>query len=144
VPGAYVFGCVNVRCFIVTEPQLHGTLTRVLPNAPHTNTPPPNAHSKNAQKAGAAARGAPLFRHIADLAGNAAPVLPVPSFNVVRGCVGWLWPINACHLPIREQTTSPISLSTCTYPLPKIPETQRNNRSTAACTRATRSRRRSL
>ena len=35
-------------------------------------------------KAGAAERGLPLWRYVAELAGNKAPVLPVPSFNVVR------------------------------------------------------------
>ena len=29
-------------------------------------------------QAGAAAKGVPLYRHIADLAGNSKPVLPVP------------------------------------------------------------------
>eukprot|EP00775_Hariotina_reticulata_P000591 gene591-875_t len=38
-------------------------------------------------RAGAAARGVPLYQHIADLAGNPRPVLPVPSFNVINGGV---------------------------------------------------------
>jgi len=39
-----------------------------------------------AAKAAAAARGVPLFKHFADLAGNTGPmVLPVPCFNVVNG-----------------------------------------------------------
>ena len=29
----------------------------------------------------------PLYRHIASLAGNPRPVLPVPSFNVINGGV---------------------------------------------------------
>jgi enolase len=36
-------------------------------------------------KAGAAEKGVPLWRHIADLAGNPNPVLPVPSFNIING-----------------------------------------------------------
>ncbi|MGH0121731.1 UNVERIFIED_CONTAM: hypothetical protein FKN15_000203 [Acipenser sinensis] len=36
-------------------------------------------------KAGAAEKGVPLFRHIADLAGNAEVILPVPAFNVING-----------------------------------------------------------
>ncbi|KAL2084905.1 hypothetical protein ACEWY4_020423 [Coilia grayii] len=36
-------------------------------------------------KAGAAEKGVPLYRHIADLAGNTDLVLPVPAFNVING-----------------------------------------------------------
>lgn len=36
-------------------------------------------------KAGAAAKGVPLYRHFADLAGNSRLILPVPSFNVING-----------------------------------------------------------
>lgn len=36
-------------------------------------------------KAGAAKRGIPLYRHIADLAGNKYIILPVPAFNVING-----------------------------------------------------------
>jgi enolase len=36
-------------------------------------------------KAGAAHKGVPLYRHIADLAGNKDVVLPVPAFNVING-----------------------------------------------------------
>jgi len=37
-------------------------------------------------KAGAAAKGVPLFRHIADLAGRKeANTLPVPAFNIING-----------------------------------------------------------
>ncbi|RWS06378.1 Enolase-like protein [Dinothrombium tinctorium] len=36
-------------------------------------------------KAGAAAKGVPLYQHIADLAGNKNIVLPVPAFNVING-----------------------------------------------------------
>lgn len=36
-------------------------------------------------KAGAAAKGMPLYQHFADLAGNSQLVLPVPSFNVING-----------------------------------------------------------
>lgn len=36
-------------------------------------------------KAGAAKRGIPLYRHIADLAGNKEIILPVPAFNVING-----------------------------------------------------------
>nr|XP_061813502.1 alpha-enolase-like isoform X1 [Nerophis lumbriciformis] len=36
-------------------------------------------------KAGAAEKGVPLYRHIADLAGNPKVILPVPAFNVING-----------------------------------------------------------
>lgn len=36
-------------------------------------------------KAGAAEKNVPLYRHIADLAGNKKLVLPVPAFNVING-----------------------------------------------------------
>jgi len=36
-------------------------------------------------KAGAAQKGVPLYRHIADLSGNQRVVLPVPAFNVING-----------------------------------------------------------
>lgn len=36
-------------------------------------------------KAGAAAKGVPLYQHYADLAGNTELVLPVPAFNVING-----------------------------------------------------------
>lgn len=36
-------------------------------------------------KAGAAQKGVPLYRHIADLAGNKELVLPVPALNVING-----------------------------------------------------------
>lgn len=36
-------------------------------------------------KAGAAKKGVPLYKHIADLAGNSNIVLPVPAFNVING-----------------------------------------------------------
>ncbi|XP_077998007.1 alpha-enolase-like [Glandiceps talaboti] len=36
-------------------------------------------------KAGAAEKGVPLYRHIADLAGNPDVILPVPAFNVING-----------------------------------------------------------
>ncbi|XP_062871459.1 beta-enolase [Trichomycterus rosablanca] len=36
-------------------------------------------------KAGAAEKGIPLYRHIADLAGNKNVILPVPAFNVING-----------------------------------------------------------
>ena len=36
-------------------------------------------------KAGAAQKGVPLYRHIADLAGNGEVVLPCPAFNVING-----------------------------------------------------------
>ncbi|CAM9237052.1 unnamed protein product [Chrysoparadoxa australica] len=38
-----------------------------------------------ASKAGAGAKGVPLYQHYADLAGNTDLVLPVPSFNVING-----------------------------------------------------------
>ncbi|PSN52313.1 Enolase [Blattella germanica] len=36
-------------------------------------------------KAGAAKKGVPLYRHIADLAGVPDVILPVPAFNVING-----------------------------------------------------------
>jgi len=36
-------------------------------------------------KAGAAEKGVPLWQHIADLAGNPKPCLPVPAFNIING-----------------------------------------------------------
>lgn len=36
-------------------------------------------------KAGAAAKGVPLYRHFADLAGNSQLMMPVPCFNVING-----------------------------------------------------------
>jgi len=36
-------------------------------------------------KAGAAEKGVPLYRHLADLAGNPEVILPVPAFNVING-----------------------------------------------------------
>ncbi|KAJ7313317.1 hypothetical protein JRQ81_004607 [Phrynocephalus forsythii] len=36
-------------------------------------------------KAGAAEKGVPLYRHIADLAGNKELIMPVPAFNVING-----------------------------------------------------------
>ncbi|XP_039223500.1 alpha-enolase isoform X2 [Crotalus tigris] len=36
-------------------------------------------------KAGAAEKDVPLYRHIADLAGNKEVILPVPAFNVING-----------------------------------------------------------
>ena len=37
--------------------------------------------------AGAAEKGVPLYKHIADLAGNTKLVLPVPAFNIINGGV---------------------------------------------------------
>eukprot|EP00469_Lotharella_globosa_P012005 CAMPEP_0167781828 /NCGR_PEP_ID=MMETSP0111_2-20121227/6159_1 /TAXON_ID=91324 /ORGANISM="Lotharella globosa, Strain CCCM811" /LENGTH=464 /DNA_ID=CAMNT_0007672553 /DNA_START=52 /DNA_END=1446 /DNA_ORIENTATION=+ len=36
-------------------------------------------------RAGAAAKGIPLYKHIADLSGNKKVQLPVPSFNIING-----------------------------------------------------------
>lgn len=36
-------------------------------------------------RAGAAAKGVPLYQHIANLAGNLEIVLPVPAFNIING-----------------------------------------------------------
>lgn len=36
-------------------------------------------------KAGAAKRGIPLYKHLAELAGNKEIILPVPAFNVING-----------------------------------------------------------
>merc|ERR1719379_3211708 len=38
-----------------------------------------------AAKAGAEAKGVPLYRHFADLAGNKQLMMPVPCFNVING-----------------------------------------------------------
>jgi enolase len=38
-----------------------------------------------ASKAGALAKGVPLYRHFADLAGNSDLMMPVPCFNVING-----------------------------------------------------------
>lgn len=45
-----------------------------------------HAVSLAASKAGAAAKGVPLWKHYADVAGNPTPdTLPVPCFNVING-----------------------------------------------------------
>jgi len=36
-------------------------------------------------KAGAAEKGVPVYKHIAELAGNSKLILPVPSFNIING-----------------------------------------------------------
>ncbi len=36
-------------------------------------------------QAGAAEKNVPLYKHLADLAGNKKLVLPVPSFNIING-----------------------------------------------------------
>lgn len=36
-------------------------------------------------KAGAAKKGVPLYKHLADLSGNSNIILPVPAFNVING-----------------------------------------------------------
>jgi len=43
------------------------------------------AASIAACKAGAAEKGVPVYKHIADLAGNSKLILPVPSFNIING-----------------------------------------------------------
>jgi hypothetical protein len=57
-----------------------------LPSSPPHPPPTPLAPIPAAQ-AGAAEKGVPLYRHIADLAGNSKVVLPVPSFNIINGGV---------------------------------------------------------
>jgi len=47
------------------------------------------AVSMAVSKAGAAEKGVPLYKHIADLAGNGKLVLPVPAFNVINGLACW-------------------------------------------------------
>ena len=49
--------------------------------------PAPACASHPAAQAGAAEKGVPLYKHIADLAGNSKLVLPVPSFNIINGGV---------------------------------------------------------
>ena len=41
--------------------------------------------SMAACKAASAAKGVPLYKHIADLAGNSKVIMPVPFFNVING-----------------------------------------------------------
>ena len=36
-------------------------------------------------QAGAAEKDVPLYKHLADLAGNKKLILPVPSFNIING-----------------------------------------------------------
>ncbi|KAL0021189.1 hypothetical protein WJX77_011086 [Trebouxia sp. C0004] len=43
------------------------------------------AVSMAACKAGAAEKNVPLYKHLAELAGNAKLILPVPSFNIING-----------------------------------------------------------
>ena len=43
------------------------------------------AASIAACKAGAAEKGVPIYKHIAELAGNSKLILPVPSFNIING-----------------------------------------------------------
>lgn len=38
-------------------------------------------------RAGAAEKGVPLYKHIADLSGNSKVILPVPAFNIINGGV---------------------------------------------------------
>jgi enolase len=42
-------------------------------------------YSLSSMQAGAAEKGVPLWKHIADLAGNKKVVLPVPSLNIING-----------------------------------------------------------
>ena len=42
-------------------------------------------HAPAELQAGAAEKGVPLYRHIADLAGNKKLILPVPSLNIING-----------------------------------------------------------
>lgn len=60
-------------------------------------------------KAGAAEKGIPLYRHLADLAGNTKIILPVPAFNVING---------GCHagnkLAMQEFMILPTGASTFT------------------------------
>lgn len=58
----------------------------LVPRCVLISTPNPNKVSLAASKAGAAAKGVPLWKHYADIAGNPTPdVLPVPCFNVING-----------------------------------------------------------
>jgi len=36
-------------------------------------------------KAGAARKGVPVYKHVADLAGNREVIMPLPAFNVING-----------------------------------------------------------
>jgi hypothetical protein len=56
-------------------------------NTPHIPLPSSfRAVSLAASKAGAAAKGIPLWKHYAEIAGNPIPeTLPVPCFNVING-----------------------------------------------------------
>ncbi|KAL1417636.1 hypothetical protein MTO96_026688 [Rhipicephalus appendiculatus] len=82
-------------------------------------------------KAGAAQKGVPLYRHIADLAGNSQVIMPVPAFNVING---------GCHagnkLALQEFMLIPIGApqrSSAWTPLPSVmrvalPRTSRTTR----------------
>ena len=50
---------------------------------PYTNPTynPPSSHINPRPRT----QGVPLYRHIADLAGNKNVVMPVPAFNVING-----------------------------------------------------------
>ena len=62
-------------------------------------------------KAGAAEKGVPLYRHLADLAGNKEVVLPVPSFNVINGGThaGNALAVQACPILYASAFTCPLT-----------------------------------
>lgn len=76
------------KSFCVTEQRLIDTFMLDLDGTEHKSKLGANAIlgvSLAVCKAGAAERGIPLYRHIAQLAGNDKVILPVPAFNVING-----------------------------------------------------------
>lgn len=78
--------CVSFRLAFsptFSFPSLFLTLNIYSPNYSHHQS---TSVSLAASKAGAAAKGVPLWKHYADIAGNPTPdTLPVPCFNVING-----------------------------------------------------------
>lgn len=78
----------KVKGFDVTKQQEIDELMIQLDGTPNKGKLGANAIlgvSLAVSKAGAAAKGLPLYRYYAELAGNSDLVLPVPSFNVING-----------------------------------------------------------
>lgn len=72
-------------------------------------------------KAGAAEKGVPLYRHIADLAGNPEVILPVPVSLLIQLTKGLIWPGASQCLLVLDQAFLIVEclllLSTCTETL---------------------------
>ena len=86
VPGDADAQCLACACSAVSEHMQRRPPCAFLqpPVQPHGCSLPARAP---AAQAGAAEKGVPLYKHIADLAGNTKLVLPVPSFNIINGGV---------------------------------------------------------